>query len=184
MRILIMNDTSKVPHHGCIATSQGLRALVRERFPDASIQARPVRTRRVLEFLPVRTIERQFARNSGFLKDAAPDLLIVNGEGSLHAGGRKIRSRSGAFLFRLLEAERAMDLGSDAWIVNHSLYATRPDYMEVVRRVYPRLGRAAVREPLSLETFRRLALPEPVQAADCAFLADPLAGVVAEMMNL
>jgi polysaccharide pyruvyl transferase WcaK-like protein len=170
MRILISNDTLSFPHHGCRATSTALRNLLGERFPGAVIESDATTAKSVLYFLPVKTAMWRVAAQAKGFCEPRPDLLVVNGEGTLHAMGRRLKRRNGGYVLRLLQAQRALELGVETWIVNHSLFFDRPDYQALLQEIYPRLAYAAVREPLSLENSRQLKDVEIALSADCAFL--------------
>lgn len=170
MRILIGNDTLPFPHHGCKATSTALRGLLRSRFPGAEIEADATPSRSVFYFLPVEFASRKLRPHMRGFCDQPPDLLVVNGEGTLHALGRRFKRRNGGFLLRLMQARRALELGVETWIVNHSLFFNRPDYQAMLQDIYPRLAHVALREPCSMEHCRQLRGVQPVQSADCAFL--------------
>lgn len=170
MKILLLNDTLHVAHHGCQATSTGLRCLLQERFPGAEITPDHLHARRVWECLSVPLLQRQLFSQLIPVKGSRWDYVIANGEGSLHACGRPLKRRNGAFILRLLQMQQAMAQGARGWIVNHSLYSNRSDYLQLLRNVYGHLEHIAVREPFSYDVACRVADHDVTQAADCAFL--------------
>jgi len=171
MRILIINDTIDYQHHGCFATSTALRRLLRERFPLAEISGNDLASRNVLECLPIGMNRRILMRQIVPFSNPPPDLVVVNGEGTLHACTRRVKKRNGAFILRLLQLEQAQRQGIETWVVNHSLFVIRPDYLELLREVYPHCSHVAVRDPYSWPVARALH-PRAVQAADCALLTN------------
>jgi len=171
MRILILNDTIGYQHHGCFATSTALRRLLLERFPRAEISGNDMAAGNVLECLPIDMSRRKLMKQIVPFPDPLPDLVVVNGEGTLHACTRKVKKRNGAFILRLLQLGQAQRQGIETWVVNHSLFAARPDYLELLRAVYPHCSHVAVRDPYSWPVARALH-PGAVQAADCALLTE------------
>jgi polysaccharide pyruvyl transferase WcaK-like protein len=171
MRILVTNDTINYPHHGCFATSTALRRLLHERFPHAQISGNDMPSRNVLECLPIGVSRRQLMKQIIPFSPPLPDLVVMNGEGTLHACTRQVKKRNGAFILRLLELQQAQQQGITTWVVNHSLFTTRPDYLDLLREVYPSCAHVAVRDPHSWPVAHGLH-QGTVQAADCAFLTE------------
>lgn len=170
MRILLANDTATEPHHGCRATSTALRQLLLERFPAAEIVGDHLQAQTVYECLPLRMLRGKLSSQARPFAADHPDLVVMNGEGTLHAQGSPLKQRDGGYLLCFLQAQRAMDLGIPTWIVNHSFFAARRDYLDLARDQYRRLAYTAVREPFSYATISAFSPTNVQQAADCAFL--------------
>lgn len=173
MRAILINDTERWYHWGCTATSRGLKALIAKRHE--LVDSLPIERCTQLaqppagppQFVEPGFFERHAAANPevyGALAEA--DLVVVNGEGTLHG----VRRTVGCLLYLLWAAKR--HLGKTVWLVNHSAYPDdarippRPEVGSFYARVYRELDHVAVREPLSCGLLRGLGI-EAVQSADC-----------------
>ncbi|MEX0760738.1 MAG: polysaccharide pyruvyl transferase family protein, partial [Tistlia sp.] len=177
MRALLINDTERWYHWGCTATSRGLKALIAERHELIGSVTIERATGLVeaptgpQQFVEPGFFERHAAANPEVFETvAAAELVVVNGEGTLHG----VRRSVGSLLYLIWAAKR--HLGKTVWLVNHSAYpddATippRPPIASFYARVYRELDYVAVREPVSHALMRGLGIPA-VQSADCLPLA-------------
>lgn len=173
MRALLINDTERWYHWGCTATSRGLKALVSERhelvgsvpLDEATRLAEPPEG--PAQFVEPGFFERHAAANPAVYRAVAEaELIVVNGEGTLHG----VRRPVGCLLYLMWAAKR--HLGKTVWLVNHSAYpddATIPPRAAIgsfYARVFRALDYVAVREPVSLGLLCDLGVPA-VQSADC-----------------
>lgn len=172
-RVAFLNDTSDWYHFGCTGTSGALK----EGMAELGCEINPVPITRLARCAPPPErigdfddgafFERFRAANPDIMEAIeAADVVVMNGEGSLHG--------TSAFARMLLYIAYAAStrLGRPVQIVNHSCYpenAARisdPLANALYRKVYETLAYIAVREPLSGEILRALGLA-PTQAFDC-----------------
>ncbi len=171
MKIVLLNDTSGHPNWGCIATCNGLKTLIRSRWPEASLEALPAESLPWKRLSPGRRyLERRIARAiltpstparleralGGFGVDLAPlrqaDLVIMNGEGMIH-------SRSGHLVRLLGSLEFARRSGARVAVVNQTVDVTPGEWKaDLLSTVYSDLPLVCVRDSESLSLLHRLAL--------------------------
>ncbi|MGD9536946.1 MAG: tetratricopeptide repeat protein [Alphaproteobacteria bacterium] len=183
-RLAFLNDTSDWYHFGCTATSTALK----QGFAARGYEVRPVPTSRLLGCAPAPErlsdyddpafFERFSAANRDLIAALeAADLMVINGEGSLHGTGAYPRT----LLYVAYCA--ATRLGRKVQIVNHSCYpesaARISDALTnaLYKKVYETLDFIAVREPLSAEILDTLGLV-PTRSFDCLplYVADHYRG--------
>jgi polysaccharide pyruvyl transferase WcaK-like protein len=173
MRALLINDTERWYHWGCTATSRGLKALIAERHELIGSLPLDESTRLAEppegppQFVEPGFFVRHAAANPEVYRAVAEaELIVVNGEGTLHG----VRRPVGCLLYLMWAAKR--HLGKTVWLVNHSAYpddATIPPRAAIgsfYARVYRALDYVAVREPVSCRLLRDLGIPA-VESADC-----------------
>jgi polysaccharide pyruvyl transferase WcaK-like protein len=191
-RILLLFDNSNDANWGSQATSHALRSLLSEAFPEAQIigversAARPASglRRRLCEWLGPRAAIAQNSRAKTFhwLTESwraelnGSDLIVVNGEGTLHT--QKQATRWLTVLALLPKVTQA-----PIWIVNSSLEITDAAETPLFTAALGTAAHLALREPISFRLAASLGL-DPVQSADCAFLAEPAREDVAERLGV
>lgn len=177
MQILITNYTGHQPHLGCIATCDALETLLRERYPNATIEKEKHSVKRAdaLMYLGKWGLNRRGAlmKNDARWADfQRADLIVVNAEGTLHAKNY-LKSGAGSNQ-RLVEAYLATrDLKKDVMMVNHSISSRHKNFDDLVRAAYPKMHHVAVREPFSREYLQGLGVTNAVQSADAIFSMTP-----------
>ncbi len=163
--ILLLNDTSAWYHWGCsctsIALNEGLRtnratvnscALLRDVPADALPDT--------VDAFDDDAVYKRFRRAYGWLIDAIKDAdrVVVNGEGTLHGVGEQAR---GLLYLAWIAAAR---LDRPVQVLNHSVYpldtapADEGAAVAIYRRVYERVQKVVVREPVSHAVIEALGL--------------------------
>jgi tetratricopeptide (TPR) repeat protein/polysaccharide pyruvyl transferase WcaK-like protein len=170
---VFLNDTSDWYHWGCSGTSLSVHRALRERGYD--VQARPIALTQNLAALP--TSPEEFdsddvyaafvSKNTSLANQlSAADIVVINGEGSLHGGGIV---PVGLLYIAFVAKTR---LAKTVQIINHSCYPQGADTSSdgplnrLYQRVYQQLDFIAVREPLSLRLLQSLNIT-CVQSFDC-----------------
>ncbi|MBB5753921.1 polysaccharide pyruvyl transferase family protein [Prosthecomicrobium pneumaticum] len=162
--VLILNDTARQYHFGCFATSSALHNLLLD--DGYSVATLPVTLTHALALPPTLA-----GLDPGAMRDAvqaaAPavaaaldqaDLVVVNGEGTLHGLNRAPRN-----LLGLMHAAKVA-FGKRTYLVNHSLFpADKAQDLEAepiatYRPALEGLDGIAAREPLSAGHYEALGL--------------------------
>ncbi|MEM8984717.1 MAG: polysaccharide pyruvyl transferase family protein [Pseudomonadota bacterium] len=179
--VLLVNDTAANYHWGCTLTCNGLFGLL----GDEGVQRRSLPLASIIEPLTLSALQRQpslltdegltewLERQPG-LRDllTGSDLLLVNGEGTLHGSGDQALT-----LLAVLAAADALFQRPYA-IVNHSAYpptgndAASTLVRDLYRRVYTRAVDVAVRERFSQAALVELGIDARL-TFDCLPLAVP-----------
>ncbi|WP_295870984.1 tetratricopeptide repeat protein [uncultured Zhongshania sp.] len=170
---VLVNDTSNWYHWGCSGTSLSIhRALRRNGYrvdglPIAMTQNLPALPQSPDDFDSEEVYANFAEHNSRLLaRLAKADVLVINGEGSLHGGGMV---PVGLLYIAHIGKTR---LRKTVQIINHSCYpqdgdlATDGPLNTLYQRVYQQLDYVAVREPVSFRLLQSLAIP-CVQSFDC-----------------
>jgi polysaccharide pyruvyl transferase WcaK-like protein len=173
MRVLLLNDTSNWYHYGCTATSSSLIDGIKQ-------------YKHIVTSVPItKTYEIKFAPNTkvGFLDkynipkfmQANPeiinlviinDILIINGEGTLH--GLNQAPLSLLYLAYIAKVE----FGKNVQILNHSAYPEHStnifdsEESAIYKLVYSIIDYAAIREPISFNTMKKLDI-NLIESFDC-----------------
>lgn len=170
---VFLNDTSDWYHWGCSGTSLSVHRALRERGYD--VQALPIALTQNLAALP--TSPEEFdseevyaafvSKNTSLVSHlSAADIVVINGEGSLHGGGIV---PVGLLYIAFIAKTR---LAKPVQIINHSCYPQGADTTSdgplnrLYQRVYQQLDFIAVREPVSLRLLQSLNIT-CVQSFDC-----------------
>ncbi len=177
MQILITNYTGHQPHLGCIATCDALETLLRERYPNATIEKEKHSVKRADALMYFGAWGRN--RRGALMKTDArwgdfqrADLIVVNAEGTLHAKNY-LKSGAGSNQ-RIVEGYLAKrDLKKDVMMVNHSISSRHQNFDDLVRAAYPKMNHVAVREPFSLEYLQKLGVTNATLSADAIFSMAP-----------
>lgn len=183
-RILLLMDNRADSNWGSQASTGMLVWLLLKRFPQAEIRGVPRDLaghrgifRKIGErFLPEALLSGDWNSTGARIGIRAttlkwgelldwPDLIVVNGEGTLHPQRQ---------LLRWLPLIRYIHQRSRApvWVLNASMDIGDPTYRPLFQKALAGIGRLVVREPKSLAAAREIA-PFAELAADCAFLAEP-----------
>ena len=163
-RALLINDTSFWYHWGCSCTSLAIRDNLREK--GFSIAGVPIGDLQGTEPIPVDFDQWNEELIAHFLKTKkelcekveAADVLIINGEGSLHG----FSPLSASLLCLMYVAKHRF--GKPVHVINHSCYPddkaepTGSIIEELYMSVYKTLDRVVVREPVSGNLLERLGL--------------------------
>ena len=160
-RLLLLNDTSDWYHWGCSCTSLALHQGFRER--GFQVEGMPIcRTANMLGLPDVDNFDSDAAFDE-FRKQQAgivsameqADLLVLNGEGSLHG----VNSTSLGLLYLATIAKQR--LGKPVHIINHSCYppgAELPAVQQLYCSTYESMDTVAIREPRSLAVLNTLGI--------------------------
>jgi polysaccharide pyruvyl transferase WcaK-like protein len=164
-KALLANDTTAWYHWGCTATSLAIRDQIRASgydLADAPIRslymARPAPLT-LQDFDNPAFFDAFTAANPHLMRQAVDaDLIVVNGEGTLHGVSDNVR---GLLYFAYAAAQR---LGKRVQIINHSCYPedtatlTDPVANGLYKRVYETLEYAAFREHISYGLMRQIGI--------------------------
>lgn len=185
-RAIVLNDTSLHYHYGCFATATALTDLLRE--DGYEVGTFPVTVTHGIKKTPANVSElcaedffQEFRACHPLLCQSmrAADLVVLNGEGTLHGNGAAPRN----LLYLAMVARR--HLGRPTYLVNHSLFpadkaaAAAAEQTEYYRLALAGLDGIAGREPLTLEILANLGIGA-VQSFDMLPLFAHHAGVTAE----
>jgi len=164
-KALLANDTTAWYHWGCTATSLAIRDQIRAKGYD--LAATPIRSIYMARPAPLTLqdfdnpefFDAFTAANPHLMRQAVDaDLIVVNGEGTLHGVSDNVR---GLLYFAYAAAQR---LGKRAQIINHSCYPedtatlTDPVANGLYKRVYETLEYAAFREHISYGLMRQIGI--------------------------
>jgi polysaccharide pyruvyl transferase WcaK-like protein len=172
-RVALLNDTSAWYHWGCSCTSYGMRSEIGRRGFEVdpisiSETYRCEETpNKIADYRDEEFFRRFCAANTALMKRlAAAEVVVVNGEGTLHGTGKVARN----LLYLAYTAKTR--LGRPVHIINHSCYPedkaelSESPAVALYKLVYGAMDFVAVREPLSAEIVTGLGA-NPVQAFDC-----------------
>jgi tetratricopeptide (TPR) repeat protein/polysaccharide pyruvyl transferase WcaK-like protein len=170
---VFLNDTTHWYHWGCTGTSTAIYQSLSEK--GYSVCRVPVTASYHCRNTPQSVDEfdspecfRAFARtNPNLIREiAGGDVIVINGEGSLHGGSSYAMS-----LLYLAYSSKTF-LGKHVQIINHSCYPENSgEYSETAlwdlyRKVYASVDFSAIREPASLALLQRAGIPA-MRAFDC-----------------
>jgi tetratricopeptide (TPR) repeat protein/polysaccharide pyruvyl transferase WcaK-like protein len=170
---LLLNDTTDWYHWGCTATSTALRAqleqlgLALDRIAINELDDM-LTCPDSIEAFDSEPLFTEFCQRHNRLaeKIAAADMVIINGEGTLHgAAAPAIRLLYLAYIARL-------GFGKLVHIINHSCYPedrnaiTDTTLNALYKKVYQQVTSVAVREPVSAGLMQQLGIPV-TQCFDC-----------------
>lgn len=183
MRILLLMDNRGDRNWGSQATTKALVRLLEARFPGATIDGAPrdvtapskTWRSRTEEWAPVamrrnyRGFRDRFAlgllTRSWEERYEAADLVVLNGEGTLHPQ-RQTRRWLPAIDF--LQRRH----GKPFWVVNSTISLEGSDEAWQFERVLRRAERIVVRDAISHRELAEQGI-ESIPAADCAYLTEP-----------
>ena len=164
-RALLLNDTSAWYHWGCTCTSRAIRSALETRgygvdsLPIDRVIGCSETPEKIADFTDPKFLRRfQNANHAVMQQIASCDLVVVNGEGTLHGTGRAVRN----LLFLMYAAKRYF--GRPLHIINHSCFPenagkiTHMPSNALYKIVYDEADSVAVREPISLELLRALGI--------------------------
>lgn len=179
-RILLLMDNRGDANWGSQATTNALVGLLNERFPGAEIvgvprsAARPQNsyTRRLATKRALRLVD---GRGSDWALDtltkswrdkfANADLVVVNGEGTLHPQPQAQR-----WICSIVGLARKFK--KPYWIVNCSIMCRGDKTEWIYKTLLDEAQHFSVREPASFREVQAMGV-KVTQAADCAFLTQP-----------
>lgn len=165
-RVVLLNDTSAWYHWGCTCTSTAIKDQITAR--GFSLDAVPITAvyrcsetpDRIADFRDPAFFERFRAANRDVIDPlAASDVVVVNGEGTLHGTKPAVRR-----LLYLAFAAKT-HLGRQVHIVNHSCFPENIADLSpgpaaaLYKTVYNAMDYVAVREPLSAQVLNALEVP-------------------------
>lgn len=179
-RILLLMDNRGDDNWGSQATTSALVGLLVERFPGVEIRGVPRSRCR-----PRGKIKRWLATSlaPGLVGDSPSpwalralteswskdlewaDLVVVNGEGTLHSQPQATRWITATTALVRLHKK-------PLWIVNCSLKCRGDDTEPLFKSFFDSAEHVAAREPVSFREMKDIGVVA-VQAADCAFLTQP-----------
>lgn len=183
LRILLLMDNRGDRNWGSQATTQALVRLLEERFPDATIEGLPrsaadpgkpwrKRTERWAPAAMKRGFQGPFDRAvarllTGRWEDRwrQADLVVVNGEGTLHPQ-RQTRRWLPALAWLQLKTPKPL------WIVNSTVECEGSDESWQFETVLRQADRVVVRDAISHAELASQGI-EAVLASDCAYLTEP-----------
>jgi len=162
-RALLLNDTSAWYHWGCTCTSTAIRSALEDRgYNVCSIAIDQVigcseTPEKIADFTDQDFFQRFRNANHAVMQQIAScDLVVVNGEGTLHGTSRVVRN----LLYLMYAAKRY--LGRSLHIINHSCFPENAAKIShaptraLYKLVYDEADFVAVREPISYELLRAL----------------------------
>ena len=150
-KAVLANDTGHARHMGCQATTRGLERLLAEKNIE------------IIDRIPVGALD----RSTPVDRLAAGDLLVVNGEGSIHHGN--VRARG---IMAAIRAAKQADV--ETWIVNHESHKN-----DRLLGGYRHADYVATRDDESCQYLKRHGIPAH-NASDCTFLLDPAPSATAQ----
>lgn len=174
MKILLFNDTTNWYHFGCTATSTALIEKIKTLGHTVTtlaitetykIQSSPNTKKGFLS----KTILQQFEHDNPRLIQLVKqhDVIVINGEGTLH--GLNPAAASLLYVAYIAKTEYVKHVE----ILNHSAYPQHDETIEktsaaaaVYKLVYETIDYAAIREPVSLATMKKLGV-NAVACFDC-----------------
>ncbi|MEX2243706.1 MAG: polysaccharide pyruvyl transferase family protein [Fimbriimonadaceae bacterium] len=174
-RILLLMDNRADSNWGSQATTSALVRLLSEAFPGAEVRGVPRSACR-----PENGIKRSLAtalvqKGSRWALDALTrswrqdfewaDLVVVNGEGTLHPQPQALRWVCSVTAMARLHKK-------PFWIVNCSLRCLGDKTEPLFAAFFREAEHVAAREPVSFREMKAIGA-DPVQAADCAWLTQP-----------
>lgn len=184
MKIALLMDNRGDENWGSQATTTALVRLLQAAYPGAKVVGVPRSAARPGRGLARRAVERLAPRVA--LRDAwssaagrwcaellvgswrraieGADLIVVNGEGTLHSQKQTLR-----WLPALAYASDSV--AAPLWIVNTTVEVEIPSHRPLFSHVLRKADRLVVREPSSFDAARSLGAT-PIAGADCALLAD------------
>jgi len=175
-KVLLLNYTAYGANFGCRATSKGLLQLIRQSYPRAAIVRRPISFADpldpvVLPASPQGWDEYLEGENGSSIYDgfSRADVIILNGEGSIHEWPDK-RIRPEPYL-RLLEIYAAVRVfQKPVMAVNQTIDYWSDEFATWVKTSYKGCNYISVREPRSLARLQSLGLNSVQLVPDAAFL--------------
>jgi len=171
--VAFLNDTSSWYHWGCSCTSIAIHQQLSKL--GFSIRSFPINKIRALSQIPSTT---SALDDENLLNDfsiahpelmgmlASADLVLLNGEGTLHGLGH-----APALLLYLAYTSK-IRYGKPVHIINHSCFpedspkSSRSSISEFYRKVYQQINFVAVREEISANLLSRLGI-DVIQSFDC-----------------
>jgi polysaccharide pyruvyl transferase WcaK-like protein len=174
--ILMLNYPTEISDNwGCKASYEGLQALVEAKYPGSKFRCHPIHFR-----VPDVPIPRDPAKFNDFIEYLSAigwqeytdfvwaDVLILNGEGSLHEFADP--AVNDFIYLKLLSIYAAkIKYGKKTMIVNHTLDFAGAEFKTLVRTVYPTCNYISVREPKSKKLLDSMGI-EAALSADTAFI--------------
>ena len=143
-KVFLINDTSQEGHHGCTLVMRHLNRLLSEH--------RIQRTGRVRSGRYAKDYHPQAAREA--------DVILVNGEGTLHHNGPQVHA-----LFDCLQ-KAARESGAPVWVLNTLLQELSPPHYDLLRSC----AQVVCRESASLSDARAHGIHQAVLCPDLTFL--------------
>ena len=170
MRILLLNDTTDWYHFGCTATSTALINKLKKLghkvtpFPITEIYKIKSTPKTKKEFINHQKFDEFTSDNSDLVNlIQSHDAIIINGEGTIH--GLNPAPTSLLYVAYISKTR----FGKHVEILNHSAYPehttkiTNSNEAEVYQLVYSIIDFAAIREPISYTTMKKI----NINAAEC-----------------
>ena len=177
-KILLLNDTSLVENWGCIATSNSLKQKIRKLHPGCVLKTRPICIVKRIKHSdfppPINKLDEFVFNNPDRMLDYSDfqwaDIIILNGEGSIHQHRVSINDFPNP-LIKLLELYAAKKIfKKKVMAVNQSIGFWDDWFGEYVKSVYLQVDYLSIREPVSYRKCRSLGLVKANLCADVAFL--------------
>jgi polysaccharide pyruvyl transferase WcaK-like protein len=173
MKVIILNHTGTLHHLGCFAAMYELETELRRRYGET------VQIDRISSWVDAslgstccsrRHFDELVSRVEGCPILAEPlagaDLVILNGEGTLHWPAPNQR----VWLWLALVEYFRRQSDRPIWVVNTSFFSDEPVFLRCAADVLNKVDHVALREPLSLAVARRAGIERVVQSADLVFL--------------
>lgn len=174
-KALLLNYTGFEANHGCMATSGSLQGIIKKSWPGAAVRLEPIGFEppgtfipadpsRLDEFLPeFMASERKWFRSFDWA-----DVIILNGEGSMHEYSDPNLNQ--CFLARLIQLYAGKKVYKKrVMVVNQTMEFTE-NYDGIVKKCLEGLDLVSVREPRSYERLSNIGLGNMRLSADAAFL--------------
>jgi|GEM_PF-529020 Uncharacterized conserved protein len=144
MKVAVVNDTRKENHAGCTAVMEGLEGLLNDVGAEVVVR---------------HPVSRDWV-NTAFLKAASKsDLIVVNGEGSIHSSNFRAETLSNIGVY-------AAENGIASALLNCTIYNNSSSIMDRIRR----FDLVACRDSFSVQICKEHGI-KAVQTPDFSFLA-------------
>lgn len=174
MKVLLINDTTNWYHFGCTATSIAL--IERIEKLGHLVTPLPITETYKIKSAPLTKAEfldqnkyQDFAQNNPELMQliAQHDVIIINGEGTLHGITPAPRSLLySAYIAKTVFAKHVEILNHSAY-PEHDAFLGNTEEASIYKLVYDIIDFAAIREPVSFSVMRNLST-KILESFDCA----------------
>jgi hypothetical protein len=172
VNVAVLNHTGCEPHFGCVAAMYIMECELERRYGAGSVACRIATHDSTLDPLIGPDIcnpdgaRQAVARLPCITAIKACNLVILNGEGTLHWRNNRGNPRAWLWLALLEQAARH---GCETWALNMSLFTDDGGFLALAKSALGRATHIACRDAETAETLRRNGLPV-TEAADLTFL--------------
>lgn len=176
-KIVLLNYTGKEANWGCVGTSNALMRIIRAVHPLCRLIPVPLQylTSRnpALSYADIieieKTLQQRIAQESCFQHLHNADMVILNGEGSIHEWPLEAKRFEPYMRLQEIFAAKRIFRCRNVVSVNQSFDYWSPDFATWLKTCLPECDSIAVREPRSLKRLCQLDIPAEL-IPDAAFL--------------